>query len=156
MTSHQDRADVIDAATTMMWHIDTRNWVDFPTVFADSVRLDYTAIWGGDPAHTTPAHIQADWSRLLGAFDATQHLLGNHLVEVDGDTAVLTAVFQATHLLANPFGSPRWTLGGTYRIGLERGETGWRINELVMTPTWADGNKEILTLASGGVRPEAA
>ncbi|MFB8008456.1 nuclear transport factor 2 family protein [Nocardia sp. NPDC056000] len=156
MTSAQDRADVIDAATTMMWRIDTRDWDAFPAVFADSVRLDYTAIWGGDPAHVTPAQIHADWSRLLGAFDATQHLLANHLVQIDGDTAVLTAVFQAIHLLANPFGSPRWTLGGTYRIGLLRTADRWLINDIAMTPTWADGNKEILTLASGGVRPEAA
>ncbi|MEV6069323.1 hypothetical protein AB0L82_22490 [Nocardia sp. NPDC052001] len=111
MTSAQDRADVIDAATTMMWRIDTRDWDAFPAVFADSVRLDYTAI--------------------------------------------LTAVFQAIHLLANPFGSPRWTLGGTYRIGLLRSAGVWLINDVAMTPTWADGNKEILTLASGGVRPES-
>lgn len=66
-------------------------------------------------------------------------------------------VIDATqHLLANPFGSPRWTLGGTYRIGLLRSAGVWLINDIAMTPTWADGNKEILTLASGGVRPEAA
>ncbi|WP_327141743.1 nuclear transport factor 2 family protein [Nocardia sp. NBC_01327] len=156
MTSAQDRADVIDTATAMMWYIDIRDWDAFTTVFAEDVRLDYTAIWGGDPSHATPAQIHADWSRLLGAFDATQHLLGNHLVTVDGDTAVLTAVFQAVHILANPLGSPRWTLGGTYRFGLTRIDGAWRINDIAMTPTWSDGNKDVLTLASGGIRPQAA
>ncbi|MFI6369058.1 nuclear transport factor 2 family protein [Nocardia sp. NPDC050630] len=85
-----------------------------------------------------------------GAFDTS------HLVQVDGDRAELTAVFQAIHLLANPFGSPRWTLGGLYRIGLTRVDDQWRIDTLVMTATWADGNKDILTIASDGKRPTAA
>ncbi|QXV55745.1 nuclear transport factor 2 family protein [Amycolatopsis sp. TNS106] len=156
MASAQDRCAIINAATMMMWYIDTRDWDRFPEVFAESVTLDYSGIWGGEPAQVTPAQIQAEWSRLLNAFDATQHLLGNHLVTVDDDSAVLTAVFQAVHLLTNPFGSPRWTLGGTYRIGLTRTGGGWRIHELVMTATWADGNKDILTIASGGIRPAAA
>lgn len=110
MTTAQDRADVIDTATRLMWYLDTRDWATFPMVFADEVTLDYSSIWGGEPSTVSRAQIHADWSTLLGRFDATQHLLGNHLVTVDGDHAVLTAVFQATHILTNPFGSPRWTM----------------------------------------------
>ena len=148
MTTAQQRADVIEAATRMFWYVDIRDWDAFPRVFADRVMLDYTAIWGGEPATTTPGQIRTDWSKLLGAFDATQHLLGNHLVTVDGDRAELTAVFQAIHLLANRFGSPRWTLGGTYRIGLAHVDNQWLIDTVIMTPTWADGNKDILTTAA--------
>lgn len=150
MTTAQQRADVIDAATRMFWYIDIRDWDAFPGVFADRVLLDYTAIWGGEPATATPDQIRTDWSVLLGAFDATQHLLGNHLVTVDGDRAELTAVFQAIHLLANRLGSPRWTLGGTYRIGLIEVGGSWLIDSVTMTPTWGDGNREILTLAAAG------
>ncbi|MBF6175188.1 nuclear transport factor 2 family protein [Nocardia blacklockiae] len=150
MSTAQQRADVIEAATRMFWYIDTGDWDEFPSVFADQVVLDYTAIWGGEPVTATPDGIRRDWSTLLGAFDATQHLLGNHLVHVDGHHAELTAVFQAIHLLANRFGSPRWTLGGTYRIGLTDTGNGWLIDTVVMTPTWADGNKEVLTLAAAG------
>ncbi|MFJ9367930.1 nuclear transport factor 2 family protein [Nocardia sp. NPDC101769] len=152
----QQRADIIDAATRLFWFIDIRDWDAFPGVFADEVTLDYSSIWGGEPATVTPAQIRADWEKLIGSFDATQHLLGNHLVTVDGDRAELTAVFQAVHLLANRFGSPRWTLGGTYRIGLHLVGDEWKVDSMVMTAQWADGNKDILTLASGGQRPDAA
>ncbi|WP_162958662.1 nuclear transport factor 2 family protein [Nocardia yunnanensis] len=118
--------------------------------------LDYSSIWGGEPATVTPARIRQDWEKLIGDFDATQHLLGNHLVTVDGERAELTAVFQAIHLLANRFGSPRWTLCGTYRIGLRLVEGAWKIDTVVMTAQWADGNKDILAIVSGGQRPEAA
>ncbi|UQS22906.1 nuclear transport factor 2 family protein [Amycolatopsis thermalba] len=149
MSTAQDRADVIDTCTRMMWLVDIRDWDSFTEVFADRVTLDYTSIYGGEPWTQTPDEVKAQWSALLGAFDATQHLLGNHLVTVDGDSAVLTAVFQATHLLATTFGSPRWTLGGTYRFGLVRVNGRWLINEVVMTATWADGNKDILTITAG-------
>ncbi|NUR59301.1 MAG: nuclear transport factor 2 family protein [Catenulispora sp.] len=142
-----DKLAVTELCTTMMWYVDVRDWATFPAVFADKVTLDYTSIYGGEPWQQTPAEITAMWSKLLNAFDATQHLLGNHLVTIDGDTGELTAVFQATHLLANRFGSPLWRLGGTYRFGVVRTLLGWRIDKVTMTATWAEGNKEILTLA---------
>lgn len=151
-TTLEDRFAIIDTATRMMWNVDIRDWDAFATVFADNVTLDFTSLWGGDPQQATPQEVTKTWSALLGAFDATQHLLGNHLVTVDGDTGVLTAVFQATHRLANPFGSPLWTLGGTYRIGLTRLEGTWKINNVVMTATWAEGNKDILALAAAAAQ----
>ncbi|MEU1430219.1 nuclear transport factor 2 family protein [Nocardia sp. NPDC005746] len=152
----QQRADIIEAVTRLFWFIDIRDWDAFPGVFADVVTLDYSSVWGGEPATVNPGRIRADWESLIGAFDATQHLLGNHLVTVDGDRAELTAVFQAVHLLANPLGSPRWTLGGTYRIGLRLVAGVWKVEAMVMTAQWADGNKDIMNLASGGQRPTAA
>ena len=82
-------------------------------------------------------------------FDATQHLVTNHLVTVDGDAAVCTAGFLATHRLANPLASPLWTLGGTWRLDLRRTGAGWRIRGVVMTAVWADSNKDLLALAAG-------
>lgn len=152
----QQRADIIDAATRLFWYIDIRDWNTFESVFADEVTLDYSSVWGGSPAVATPGQIRADWEKLLSPFHATQHLLGNHLVTVDGERGELTAVFQAVHVLPNPLGSPRWTLGGTYRIGVVLIENVWKISTVTMTATWADGNKDIMTIASGGQRPAAA
>ena len=94
------------------------------------------------------------WSRpgqgLLGRLTATSHLVNNHLVSVDGDHAVCTAALQATHLLANAHGGQLWTLGGHYRYSLVSAGGSWRINGVVMTATWADGNQHVMTLASMG------
>ncbi|MFI6294179.1 nuclear transport factor 2 family protein [Nonomuraea sp. NPDC050790] len=140
---------IIETCTRMAWHSDQREWNRLAEVFADSVTLDYTSLNGGEPATLTPAQIVEAWSGLLGAFDATQHLITNHLVTVEDGTAVCTASFQATHRLANPHGSPLWTLGGTYRFDLVRSGGGWKISGVVMTATWADGNKDLLAPAAG-------
>lgn len=120
MSDTAERLEIIEVCTRMGWHADQREWDRLRTVFAAEVLLDYTSLNGGEPATLTPDQIVAAWSGLLGAFDATQHLITGHLVTVAGDTAVCTASFQATHRLANPFGSPLWTLGGTYRFDLVR------------------------------------
>ncbi len=144
----EDRFEIIDTATRMMWSIDTRDWEGLGDVFADKVVLDFTSYWGGEPQTATPEQVVTDWSALFTAFDATQHLLGNHLVTVDGDQGVLTAVFQATHRLADPFGNPLWTLGGTYRFSLVRIDNRWKIEHVLMTATWSEGNRNVLALAA--------
>jgi hypothetical protein len=150
MLGRMDRFDVIDTCTRMAWHADQREWERLREVFAPTVRLDYTSLNGGEPADLAADDIVAGWSQVLRAYDATQHLITNHLVDADGDTAVCTASFQATHRLANRFGAPLWTLGGTYRFDLARTEHGWRITGVVMTVVWADGNKDLANLAASG------
>jgi hypothetical protein len=136
-----DRLDVIDTCTRMAWYADQRDWERLADVFADVVTLDYTSLNGGEPATLTPAQIVAGWREALGVYEVTQHLVGNHLVTVDGDTAVCTASFQATHYKKAEFGSPLWRLGGTYEFSLVRGGDGWRITGVVMTATWGEGNR---------------
>ncbi|MFE9751067.1 nuclear transport factor 2 family protein [Saccharothrix saharensis] len=144
-----ERHAVVEVCTRMAWHADQREWAALRALFADEVRLDYTSLNGGEPAVLSPAQVVDAWSRVLGGFDATQHLTANHLVTLDGDTAVCTASFQATHRLADPFGAPLWTLGGTYRFDLVRVAGGWRIRGVVMTAQWADGNRELSAKAAG-------
>ena len=108
----------------------------------------YTSLNGGQPATLPRQQIIDAWAGVLGRLDATQHLVANHLVTVDGDSATCTAAFQATHLLATPHGGPIWTLGGHYRFQLARTMDGWRITGVQMVADWATGNQHIMTLAA--------
>ncbi|QGV78562.1 nuclear transport factor 2 family protein [Streptomyces ficellus] len=152
MSTTADRLDVIDTCTRMGWYTDQRDWDALERVFTDEVRLDYTSLNGGEPAVLPAKDLVAAWSGLLGSFTATQHVFSNFLVDLDGDAAVCTAMFQATHRMPNEHGGPLWTLGGHYRFGLVRGGDGWRVADVVMTATWADGNQQLLTLAAA--KPE--
>ncbi|MFD7630140.1 nuclear transport factor 2 family protein [Streptomyces sp. NPDC059851] len=133
-----DRLDVIDSCTRMARYADQRDWEGLAGVFADTATLDYTSLNGGEPVTLPPAQITEGWKNGLGVYAATQHLLTNHLVTVDGDTAVCTADFQATHLKTD---GSLWTLGGTYDFDLARTDNGWRITGVVMTAVWSDGDR---------------
>ncbi|MFI6792976.1 nuclear transport factor 2 family protein [Nonomuraea sp. NPDC050383] len=143
------RIEVVETCTRMAVHADRREWTLLRGLFAEKVLLDYTSLNGGDPIQLTPQEIVDAWSATLGGFDATQHLIANHLVRIDGVHAVCTASFQATHRLATPHGAPLWTLGGDYRWELARTGGRWLINSVVMTATWGDGNKDLPAQAAG-------
>lgn len=146
-----DRAAILDVTTRLAWLADRRDWDALTDLFAEQVRLDYTSLNGSEPAVLTPDQVVGGWRAGLQGLEATQHLLGNHLVEIDGDSAVATAQFQATHLL----GTTTWTLGGHYRYELLRAERGWRLIALTMTATWSAGDRQIMALAAGSEEPPA-
>lgn len=134
----ETKIEIAETCTRMAVHADRREWTLLRGLFADKVLLDYTSLNGGEPATLAPAQIMEGWQSALGAYKATQHLLGNHLVTIDGDAALCTASFQATHRKPD---DTLWTLGGIYRFTLVRTGDGWRITSVVMTTAWSDGSR---------------
>ncbi|RFU87943.1 nuclear transport factor 2 family protein [Streptomyces triticagri] len=139
---------IAETCTRMAVHADRREWQQLRALFADKVVLDYTSLAGGEPVRLAPQEIVDAWTGTLGGYDATQHLVANHLVVIDGDRAVCTASFQATHRLAAAHGGSLWTLGGDYRWELVRAGDRWLIDTVVMTATWGDGNQALPSQAA--------
>ena len=109
-----DREHIIDVTTRVAWYADQRRWDEIPNLFAARVLLDYTSLTGGEPTTVEPSQIVQSWRASLGGLHATQHMVKNHLVDLSEDEAraVATALFVATHLLANGQGGSTWTLRG--------------------------------------------
>ena len=78
----------------------------------------------------------------------TQHLVTNHLVEITGDEATVTASFQATHVVVAT--GDQWVLGGDYRYQLVRAEGRWLIRSVTLTPRWETGDRSILSAGEWG------
>ncbi len=137
MNASDHRLDVIEACDRFGWYADRRDWTAMTALLAEQVRLDYSALHGGDAVTVTGAAAVAGWAAEFAAFATTQHLIGNHLVGVDGDTAVCACQVLATHLPAD--GGTPWVLGGHYRMELRRTGTRWRITAVTLTPDWQTG-----------------
>lgn len=75
-------------------------------------------------------------------FQATQHMLANHLVEVSGDEASCRADVRATHFSPQDDGAePVWQVGGFYDYRLVRsGDGGWLVRRMRFVPAWSRGN----------------
>jgi hypothetical protein len=145
--SLQDRYKIVELCTRMAWHLDHCEWDRLKGLFTDKITLDYTSLNGGEVATLPRQDVIGKWRSNREGLAGTQHIVTNHLVNLVGDTAEATAMFQATHLLPNPFGDPTWTLGGEYRYGLTSTKEGWRISALTMRIIWAGGNRNIRDLA---------
>ena len=156
-----DREAITDTVVRMGWFLDRRDWAGLRDLFTERVHTDYTDLWGGEPREGTVDQLlsttaQGSWRRTMDGLEATQHLITNVLVDVTGDEARATANVLGVHRLANPHGSPLWTLGGTYEFGLTRTAAGWRINAITNRISWVDGNQQVLFRAAMAAAAKAA
>lgn len=134
-----DRQEVADLCARYTSALDTRDWQRLESCFtADPVFVHPGGRLEGFPA------ILARTSAALDPLDATQHLLGNVVVVVDGDTATATSYFQAQHVRAGTPGGDTYLIAGRYADTLVRTAAGWRIAERVQEYMWRDGNRAVV------------
>lgn len=135
-----DRDAVLDTITRLFWHTDHQQWEDLVGVFTDDVHLDYTSLQGGEPTRLSGAAIVNGWKEHFATLATYQHLVSNHLIDIDGDTASVRAEFIATHQYDTSVEPSTWQLGGDYRFALERSDNGWAVNSMIMNTIWQTGS----------------
>lgn len=143
-----DRNAIVEVCNSLGWLTDRREWNELRSLFAPSVYLDYTSLWGGEARAIHPGELVAGWRRTLGGLAATQHLIAGHLVEIDGEEAVCLCNFLAVHAAEFTNEKSIWTVGGQYRLEFRHLEGEWRISTLTMTALWETGNRSIVSSAA--------
>ena len=134
-----DRGDIIDVAVRYTWALDTKNLDDLRNVFTS----DATAVLRGVEC-TGVEEIIARIGGAVTRLDRTQHLVGNHLVSVDGDTGTHRCHLQSQHVLEGTEGGDNYIVGGYYDDRVVRTADGWRIAHRVMQQTWSEGNPNVV------------
>jgi ketosteroid isomerase-like protein len=137
-----DRMAITDVCTRYAFALDNQDWDQLRSCFLPDVTSVYHgvgALQGYDP-------IEELCRSALTPLDASQHLLGNHLVEVDGDEARSTCYFQAEHVRENAAGGTHLTIAGRYEDRLVRADDGWKIAHRHQTVLWMDGNIGVLSV----------
>jgi hypothetical protein len=142
----RDILDVIGICSLFAWLTDTRDWKRLAELFTDELDVDYTSFAGGEPVRLQATALISAWEERLSKVSVTQHLITNHLVAVDGDQATCVAQVHAQHMGSAPFGDQNVIVAGHYTFGMVRSDSGWRINSLTLTATWASGNLAVLSL----------
>ena len=129
----RDRLDVSDAVTRYAFALDQANWEALGSVFAEEVHLEMPHVEAGAPAISCREFVELA-RQTVGGFEATHHLIPNHLVEVDGDRAVCKAYAHAWHSVPTDRGVADYVLvRGFYEFGLVRTPNGWLIDRMVIT-----------------------
>lgn len=117
-----DARDIERALYVAARAMDDHDWTAVSEVFADDAKGDL----GTGPLVGSAAIVSLIRS-YLDACGPTQHLLGNVIVDVAGDTAVSRAYVHDLHLSAD--GSERFYTMGDYHDRWERRAGRWRIVE---------------------------
>lgn len=121
-----DRLDVIEMTARYARAVDYRELDAMDTLFTPAC-----VVLGVEPGPIEGVEAWKLWLHTaLQRFGATQHLFGNHLVEIweDGASASMRSALQATHIMLD---EPKeaLVLTATYYDQLIRTATGWRITE---------------------------
>jgi hypothetical protein len=124
-----DRAAIVDTVIAYATAVDTRDWARLGALFTDDACWEYGASGdrasgdraSGDRASgdrlSGPDMIVARISASIERFDATHHLNGNHVTEVQGDEARHTCYYQAQHVRFGLSGGDKFLAGAATTTG---------------------------------------
>jgi hypothetical protein len=120
--------------------LDSRNWPLLRDCFEPDVVADYAGIGRIDGYEALEAVCRA----ALEPLQASQHLLGNHAVQVTGDEADGTTYFRAQHVRPGTPGGDNYIVAGIYTDRFVRRDRGWRISRRKLDVVWSEGNAAVL------------
>ena len=127
-----DRIAAEDLLTRYATAVDRRDWEQYRSIFTADAEIDYTS--AGGIAGTVDEVVEF-LSTSLEMFEMTQHLVSNIDLEVNGDSATVTAMFNNPMRLP---GGDTWFTGGWYHHDLVRTPAGWRSRRLREESAWFD------------------
>lgn len=131
-----DRLEITDLLTAYATAVDGRDWERYRSIFTPDAVIDYSSAGG---AVGTPDEMADYLEQVLAQFRATQHMIGNLEVDIDGDTARARAMFHNPMRMAD--GSV-WFTGGWYNHELVRTPDGWRSRRLIEETSYFSGRPD--------------
>ena len=127
-----DRIAAEDLLTRYATAVDRRDWEQYRSIFTADAEIDYTS--AGGIAGTVDEVVEF-LSTSLEMVEMTQHLVSNIDLEVNGESATVTAMFNNPMRLP---GGDTWFTGGWYHHDLVRTPDGWRSRRLREESAWFD------------------
>jgi hypothetical protein len=134
------RDDVVELMVRYGAAIDRKDWGLFERCFTP----DVVAVYEGFGNYHGYSEIEGFVRPAVEPLDATQHLLSNFLVQLEGAAATFQCYVQATHIRRSAAGGPRFTVGGPYDNHAVLTGDGWKMDRFRFWATWTDGNPEVL------------
>jgi 3-phenylpropionate/cinnamic acid dioxygenase small subunit len=118
--------------------IDAKDWKALERIFTPDARIHYAVERGAELRFPE----LGPWlAKAMTIFRATQHVITNPLVELQGDRARCTSYLTGTHVQVrrDTRAEVLTTEGSTYSDELVRTREGWRIASRRLERTWVDG-----------------
>ena len=135
----EEKQRIIDLTIAYTWIIDHGLRENLQEVFTeDAVFIIDTRYLNGID------EIRGKIDRTLGGLSASQHIVSNHQVSIDGNTATSRCYLHAQHTLNGTEGGDNYVMAGRYIDKLIQVGDEWRIIERKLILDWTEGNPKVL------------
>ena len=142
-----DRMAIIDVVNSMGTLADLGQYSQLQQLFTEEVIVDYTSLFPGEVQNIPSQQLMTQWQSVLPGFDATQHMITNHQITVDGDEAKAIAYVRATHKL----GDGMWVVGGYYVDELAKIDGVWKLEAIQYNALYESGDRRLIEQAAAKV-----
>lgn len=140
----REMAGVASTLESMAVLADRAAFTELETIFTGEVRVDYTALAGGEPELVSQTELMVRWAGVLPGFDRTRHDLSGLQVRVQGETATAQVHLVASHWLEDQI----WVLEGGYDVAFQKEGDAWKISGLTLLVHDEVGSRDILGAAT--------
>ena len=136
-----DRIEIEELLVRYSRAIDSRDFDTLETLFTEDATFDA----GGLGCPTSAKAIREMIEGTLTGLDATQHLVGKSLIELDGDEAEVRTYLISQHIRESAPGPIKhYFLGGEYADRVVRTPEGWRIAYRRLDRLWKQGDRAVI------------
>ena len=142
-----DMREIIDVMNRYTTALDTKDWEMLEATMTPDGQADFGNLAGVGVLESPQALVDACRGALQD-LRATQHLQGNYVVEVTGDTAKASCYLQASHFAEDLPGGNEFVVWAKYHDDFVRTENGWRIKYRSLETIHRRGNMNLFTEAA--------
>ena len=143
----KDRLAITDVVNSVGTLADLGEYSQLEQLFTEEVTVDYTSLFPGEVQNIPREQLMTQWQSVLPGFDATQHMITNHQITVDGNEAKAIAYVRATHKL----GDEMWVVGGYYVDELVKVDGVWKLKAIQYNALYEEGNRALIEQAADNV-----
>ncbi len=135
--------EIIETVNKLFIYTDYQQWDKLKSeVFTELVDFDMSSL-GGVVAQRSRSQICEEWQKGFKDLDAINHLAGNHIITLNGETAKVFCYATATHYKKSAKKGETREFIGSYDLSLIKEKNGWRINKFKYNMKYALGNLEL-------------
>jgi hypothetical protein len=143
MENFSTRDFIVEIVNKLFVYTDSKKWAKLQQeVFSAQVLFDMSSV-GGENKTLASKEICDIWQKGFEGIDAVNHLAGNYLVDIQGETATVFAYATATHYKQAATQGHVREFVGTYDIHLTIENGSWKIDQFRYNLKYMNGNIEL-------------
>ena len=123
MDTLKSESEIVKLLIAYTVSLDSKNWSSLDEVFHPDITVDYAGMFQLEGRERAVEMIRS----MLDTCGATQHMISNYRIEVDGDRAHSRCYVCAIHVGRGLSRLLHFTMHGEYRDEIQHTEAGWRI-----------------------------